>query len=159
VGLLALVVASLSYGVALVYSRNHTRGMPPLVMPAGQLLMASLYLLPFSLIIDRPWTLPAPSAAAIASLLALGLMGTGVAFMVFYRLQETAEPSTVSMVTYIVPVFGVLLGLLVLNEQLTWNVYAGFALILLGVAAVNGLIRLRLNPVARFAKSRATKPL
>ena len=63
--------------------------------------------------------------------------------MVFYRLLETAEPSMVSMVTYIVPVFGVLLGVLVLNEQLTWNVYAGFALILLGVAAVNGLLRWR----------------
>lgn len=139
-GLLAVTLASFCYGVAGVYGRLHMRGTPPLVAPAGQLLMASFYLLPLSLL-ERPFALPAPSAAAVGSLLALGLLGTGVAFVLYYRLLETAEPSYISMVTYIVPVFGVILGVLVLDEQLTWNVYAAFALILLGVAVVNGLFR------------------
>lgn len=140
-GLLAAVGAAVSYGIAIVYARNNARGMPPLVAPANQLLMATLYLLPFSLLFDQPWTLGPLSLPSLASLLALGFFGTGLAFVLYYRLQETAEPTFISMVTYIVPVFGVILGVVVLDEQLTWNVYAGFGLILLGVMMVNGLAR------------------
>ena len=69
------------------------------------------------------------------------MLGTAVAFVVYYRLLETAPASYVSMTTYIIPVFGVILGVLVLKEQLTWHAYAGFALILLGVMIVNGLLK------------------
>jgi drug/metabolite transporter (DMT)-like permease len=86
--------------------------------------------------------LPLPTYPAIGSLLALGVLGTAVAFVVYYRLLETAPASYVSMTTYVIPVFGVILGVLVLNEQLTWHAYAGFALILLGVMIVNGVLKL-----------------
>jgi drug/metabolite transporter (DMT)-like permease len=66
-------------------------------------------------------------------------LGTGLAFIVYYRLLETANPTYISMVTYVIPVFGVILGVIVLGEQLTWYALAGFALILLGVMVVNGL--------------------
>lgn len=141
-GLLAIALASLLYGVAIVYSRNHLRGLPPLVAPAGQMIMATIYLLPLSLLIDRPFSLPTPSLPVIGSMVALGVLGTAVAFVVYYRLLETAPASYVSMTTYLIPVFGVILGVLVLNEQLTWHAYAGFALILLGVMIVNGLLKL-----------------
>lgn len=140
-GLLAVTAASACYGVALVYARNHLRGLPPLVAPATQMLLASLYILPLSLWIERPFTLPFPSWPALGSLLALGVFGTFTAFVLYYRLLERADASYVSMVTYIIPVFGVLLGVLVLHEQLTWHVYAGFVLILLGVMLVNGVIK------------------
>lgn len=138
-GLIAVTIASASYGVAIIYSRNHLRGLPPLVAPTSQLMLATLYMFPLALVVDRPWTLSAPSTAALASLLALGILGTGVAFIVYYRLIETANPTYISMVTYVIPIFGVILGVLVLNEQLTWYALAGFALILLGVMVVNGL--------------------
>jgi len=138
-GLLAVVVASALYGVAIVYSRNHLRGLPPLVAPATQLSLATLYMLPVALLIDRPWQLAAPSPAAAGSLVALGILGTGMAFIVYYRLLETANATYLSMVTYVIPVFGVILGVLVLGEQLTWYALVGFALILLGVMVVNGL--------------------
>lgn len=140
-GLLAVTLASACYAVAIIYTRKHLRGLPPPVAPASQLLVATLYVLPLSLLIDRPWQLPPPSPAALASLLALGLLGTGLAFVVYYRLLETAQPTYVSMVTYLIPVFGVILGVIVLDEQLTWHTYAGFALILLGVMTVNGVFR------------------
>lgn len=139
-GLIAVTAAAALYGVAIIYSRQHLRGLPPLVAPASQLLLATLYMLPLAVIIDRPWTLPTPSAAALGSLVALGIMGTGLAFIVYYRLIESADSTYVSMVTYVIPVFGVILGVLVLNEQLTWYALAGFALILLGVMVVNGLL-------------------
>jgi drug/metabolite transporter (DMT)-like permease len=144
-GLVAVALACLLYGVAIVYSRNNLRGLPPLVAPAGQMIMATIYLLPLSLLIDRPFSLTLPSLPAIGSMLALGVLGTAVAFVVYYRLLETAPASYVSMTTYVIPVFGVILGVLVLNEELTWHAYAGFGLILLGVMIVNGLLNLRMQ--------------
>lgn len=138
-GLLAVTIAAALYGVAIIYSRNHLRGLPPLVAPTSQLLLATLFMFPVAMIVDRPWTLPAPSTAALASLVALGILGTGLAFIIYYRLIETANPTYISMVTYVIPIFGVILGVLILNEQLTWYALAGFALILLGVMVVNGL--------------------
>jgi len=138
-GLIAVTAAAAIYGVAMIYSRNHLRGLPPLVAPASQLLLATAYMAPLALLFDRPWTLPRPSTAALLSLFLLGILGTGLAFIVYYRLLETANPTYISMVTYVIPVFGVILGVIVLGEQLTWYVLAGFALILLGVMVVNGL--------------------
>lgn len=138
-GLLAVTAAAAVYGVAMIYSRNHLRGLPPLVAPASQLLLATGSMLPVALLVDRPWTLDRPSTVALGSLFLLGILGTGLAFIVYYRLLETANPTYISMVTYVIPVFGVVLGVLVLGEQLTWYALAGFALILLGVMVVNGL--------------------
>lgn len=152
-GLIAVTVAAALYGVAIIYSRQHLRGLPPLVAPASQLLLATLYMIPLAVIIDRPWTLPAPSTAALGSLVALGIMGTGLAFIVYYRLIESADSTYVSMVTYVIPVFGVILGVLVLNEQLTWYALAGFALILLGVMVVNGLFANHLPMLHRRSAS------
>lgn len=142
-GLLAVSLAAAMYGVAIVYSRNHLRGLPPLVAPAGQMIMATIYLLPLSLLVDRPFSLPPLSLPVVGAMAALGVFGTAVAFVVYYRLIETAPASYVSMTTYIIPVFGVVLGVLVLSEKLTWHAYAGFALILLGVMIVNGLLKLK----------------
>jgi drug/metabolite transporter (DMT)-like permease len=138
-GIIAVTAASALYGVAIIYSRNHLRGLPPLVAPASQLILATVYMFPLAMIIDQPWELPTPSATALAAMVALGILGTGLAFIVYYRLLETANPTYISMVTYVIPVFGVILGVLVLGEQLTWYALAGFALILLGVMVVNGL--------------------
>lgn len=140
-GLLAVTVASASYGVAILYSRRHLRGLPPLVGPTSQLLLATLILAPLALLFDRPFNLPMPSRPALGSLLALAVFGTALAFVVYYRLLERASATYVSMVTYLIPIFGVILGMLVLDEQLGWNAYAGCILILAGVMIVNGVFR------------------
>jgi len=147
-GLLAVALAAASYGVALVYSRLHLRGLPPLVAPTAQLGLAALYMLPLSLLFEQPYRLPLPSVAAVGSLLALAVLGAALAFVVYYHIIERLSASHTSMVTYMVPIFGVILGVLVLGEQLSWNAYLGCALILSGVMIVNGvfnryLIRLR----------------
>ena len=154
-GIIAVTFASVAYGVAIVYGRKHLRGLPPLVAPTTQLLLATAYMLPVTLIFDRPWTLPAPPPAALASLIALGILGTGLAFIVYFRLLEVADATYVSMVTYVIPIFGVILGVLVLNERLTWHTLAGFALILLGVMVVNGLFANHLPVWRRPASGRS----
>lgn len=140
-GLLAVIAASASYGVAILYSRKHLRGLPPLVGPTTQLLLAALCLVPLSLLIDHPFSLPVPSWPALGSLLALAVFGTALAFVVYYRLVERASATYISMVTYLVPIFGIILGVLILDEQLGWNAYAGCTLILMGVMIVNGALR------------------
>lgn len=138
-GLLALALAASLYAVAIVYARLHLRGLPSMVAPAGQMLLATMYLLPVALLVDRPFSLPVPSTAALLAVLALGVMGTAVGFIVYYRLIETAAASYTSMVTYLIPVVGVILGVVVLGERLAWTSYAGCALILLGVMTANGV--------------------
>lgn len=140
-GLLAMVLAAAFYGVALVYSRNHLRDLPPLAAPTGQMIMATIYVLPLALLVERPYLLPAPSLQSTAALVALSLFGTVLAFIVYYRLVNGANASYVSMVTYLVPIFGIILGVLVLEERISWHAYAGCALILLGVMIVNGVFK------------------
>jgi drug/metabolite transporter (DMT)-like permease len=140
-GLLAVTIASASYGVAIVYSRRHLRGLPSLVGPTTQLLLAALFMMPLALLFERPFELPIPAWPALGSLFALSIFGTATAFVIYYYLIERVSATYVSMVTYLVPIFGVILGILILDEQLGWNAYLGCALILLGVMIVNGLLR------------------
>jgi drug/metabolite transporter (DMT)-like permease len=157
-GLLAITIACVSYGIAIVYARLHLRGLPPLVAPTAQLLLASLYMLPLSLLLDQPFRLPLPSLAAIASVLALGVLGTAAAFVIYYMLIENTSATYVSTVTYIVPIFGVALGVLALGEQLQWNAYVGCALILVGVMIVNDVFREMLAWVRRPTAEAISRP-
>jgi drug/metabolite transporter (DMT)-like permease len=154
-GLIAAAAAAASYGVAMVYSRLHLRGLPPLVAPTAQLSLAALYMLPLSLWFERPFSLAAPSWMAWVSLVVLAVFGTTVAFVVYYRIIEQTSATFVSMVTYMIPVFGVGLGVLVLDEQLGWNAYLGCGLILIGVMIVNGVFDRSLNWLRRPAETPA----
>ena len=140
-GLLAMALAAACYAVTIIYARKKMRGMPPLVAPTAQLMMAALFLLPLSLLVDKPYTLPLPGWPALAGFLSLTLLGTAVGFAVYYHILEKMNATELSMVTYLIPIFGIALGVMVLGETLTWNVYLGFALILLGVMTVNGIFR------------------
>lgn len=140
-GLIAIAGAAASYGIGMVYARRHLRGLPPLVAPTAQLTVATLIMLPLSLIVEQPFQLTALSWPAIGSWLALAVLGTSLAFVLYYQILERTSASYLSMVTYLVPVFGVLAGVLVLKEHLAWNAYLGCGLILLGVMVVNGVFR------------------
>ncbi len=140
-GLIAVTIPSLCYGISIVYSRQTLRGLGPLVAPVGQLGMSALMLLPFALFFDQPYAMPLPSTAAFTSLVALALLGTCLAFVVYFYLLERNRASHVSMVTYLVPIFGIILGVVVLKESLDSYAYLGCALILLGVMIVNGVFK------------------
>ena len=140
-GLLAATIAAACYGIAIVYTRLNLRGLPPLVGPTAQLVMATLYLLPLSLLIEQPFNRPLPSWTAFGALIGLSVLGTAWAFVIYYRLLERTSATYVSMVTYLAPTIGVILGVVILNEQLGWTAYTGCALILLGVMVVNGVFK------------------
>ena len=140
-GLLAAAGAAASYGVGAVYVRQTLRGLPPLVGPTAQVSTAALYMVPLSLVFERPYALPTPSWQAIAAVLILALVCTALTYVIYYRLIERTEATNVSMVAYLVPIVGTIMSVVVLHERLGWNAYLAFALIMMGVMFVNGLVK------------------
>jgi drug/metabolite transporter (DMT)-like permease len=151
-GIMAILAASLCYGVATVYTRKYLLGLPFLVGPTAQLIVATGLLLPVSLLLERPFQLPIPSMTSLLAWGATGVLGTAVAFIIFFRLIEMASPSFVSMVSYLIPIVGAGLGVLVLGERLPLSAYFGFAIILAGVMITNGGYSWKLTPIRHFIK-------
>lgn len=138
-GMAATVGAAASYGVALVYSHKYLRGQPPLVGPTAQLTMASVFLIPLSLIIDQPFSLALPSMKALGALLLLTVLSTALAFALYYRFLEQTSATNLSLVTYLNPIVATALGVFLLSEQVGLTTFLGTGLILFGAAIVNGL--------------------
>ena len=134
---LACLGAALSYGFSSLYGRRFS-GLPPLVTATGQLTATSLMALPLLLLLAPPWTLPLPSAGALAAMLALATVSTAVAYVIFFEIMRKAGGGNAILVTFLVPVSAVLLGILVLGEALAPRHLAGLLVILLGLALIDG---------------------
>lgn len=134
-GQLAVVASSICYAAATIFARNRLRGQPALVSTMGQLTTGAIFMLPFALLVERPFSL-SPSLAAVGSWLGLTLLGTVVAYVIYYTLIERASATFVSTVTYIVPVNGLILGALVLGEALHLTLLLSLGFILAGVLLV-----------------------
>ncbi len=94
-GQLALLGAALLYAVSATYARRFSRQkVPPMIVATGQMTLATVMLLPFALIIDRPWELPVPSLIAAAAVVALAVLSTSVAYLIYFRILATAAPPT-----------------------------------------------------------------
>ena len=104
-----------------------------LVAATGTLLVASLIMLPVSVVLDRPWSLQ-PSVTSIAAIIWLGLGPTAIATICYYRLISSAGPSFMSLVNYLSPAVAVFAGVWLLGEMPGAAAYTGLALILTGVA-------------------------
>lgn len=143
-GIFAVMIGALCYAIAFVYVKKfiNFKNFAPLVVPTVQLIFSFLFLLPVALIFEDQSNLKYASAAAIFSTLSLGIFGSALAFVVYYKVLAATSATYTSMVNYMVPVVGVVLGMLVLDEQLTWNSYLGCILILVGVMIANGVIKL-----------------
>ncbi|MGC5022718.1 DMT family transporter [Micromonospora sp. DT47] len=135
--------AAACYGVAIPYQKKFIAGSSHsgLSLSAAQLLVATVQLAVVApLVAGAP---PAPtglSVQVVASVLALGALGTGLAFVINLRNIRVAGASTASTVTYLIPVFAVLIGAMVLGERLNWHQPVGALVVLLGVAVAQGLV-------------------
>lgn len=136
-GQIACLVASVTYGFATVYGRRF-KGIPPLQIATGQLVAAAVITVPLALAFDRPWSLPAPSAGVWAAWAGLALLSTAFAYVLYFRLLAVAGATNASLVTVLQPVHAIALGVLFLGEVLELRSLAGFALIGLGLLAVDG---------------------
>ena len=111
-------------------------------------------LVPVMLVVDRPWTLPAPSAAALAALACLALLSTSLGYILYFRLLATAGATNLLLVTFLIPVSAILLGIALLGESLAPRHLLGMALIGCGLAAIDGrlvdALRSRVRALARL---------
>ena len=135
-GHLAVLAAALSYACAGIFGRRF-RGLPPAVAAAGQVTGSALLMLPVALYVDRPWTL-SPGMDAWAALVGIALLSTALAYLIYFRILATAGATNVLLVTLLIPVSALALGVLALGERPGWNMMIGTALILLGIAAIDG---------------------
>src|SRR5215469_4718333 len=136
---IAVLGAAVSYAFASVFGRRfRAMGIAPIATATGQVTAATIVLAPAALLVDRPWTLPWPSAHAIAAVAGLALVSTALAYVLFFRVLATAGALNVALVTFLIPVSAILLGVLVLGETLQPRHLAGMALIWTGLAAVDG---------------------
>lgn len=143
---LAIVVASLFYALGSNYSSRHFGGVAPLTMSVGQNLGAAIALLPFAL-----FTVPrtVPTIAATGAMLGLTLLGTAVAYLIYFWLLNSVGPTQTTSVTFLVPLFGMIWGRLFLQEALTPGMFAGLALVFGGIVLVADLKpRARRDPAA-----------
>jgi drug/metabolite transporter (DMT)-like permease len=133
-GALACIGAATCYGLGFPYLRRHVAGRPEtaVAVSAVQVSLGGLLLLPVAPLVALPDALP--GVDAWLSILALGALGTGVAYVLNFNVVRSAGAQTASMVTYLVPVFAVVFGVSILNEPLSWHEPAGGALIIAGVA-------------------------
>jgi drug/metabolite transporter (DMT)-like permease len=151
-GQLMCMGAALCYGIAIPYQRRFLPGQPgsAIAIPAGQLLAGTLMLL-----VVAPLTAGAPPAPTslsldvIGSVLALGALGTGLAFVFNFRVISVAGATTSASVTYLIPIVATAIGVVVLDETLHWYEPAGAAVVLAGVAVSQGFLRRRRRPPAQ----------
>jgi len=134
-GQLAVVGAAACYGIGTVYARTLLKQEDPLGLSAGQLVLGTLLVLPLLLAV-RGTPDYSLSAEAWLSLLALGVLGSGFAFVAYLWLVDNVGSVRSSLVTYIIPIVGLSLGWAVLDESIGVNTILGCALIIAGVAAV-----------------------
>jgi drug/metabolite transporter (DMT)-like permease len=142
-GQLMCFAAATCYGVGLPYIRRFISGRPEsgVTIAAGQMLMATLQMAVVApLIAGAPPSLTGLHLRVLGSLAALGALGTGIAFILNYRVIRLVGPGTTSTVTYLMPIFSTLAGVLVLGERIGWSEPVGAAVILVGVALSQGLL-------------------
>lgn len=137
IGALMIVIACISYGIGTVYARSHLKTVPGIVALTYQLFIATVILIPFSLFIDQPFNLPFPFYQPILGAIGLGVIGTAAGFFFYYKAIQLAGSTYASFSVLLVPILAMILGALLLNEQLTWNLYLGTFFILAGVIGVN----------------------
>lgn len=135
-GQLAMLGSSLCYAASNVYARRHFRGVPPVFQAFYTMLAADALMWIVTPTVEAPFTLPALPLTWLA-IAWLGILGAGISYLIFYRLLHQIGPTRVATVTYTIPVVGVTLGVVFLDEALTWQLIAGTLLIVSGVAGVS----------------------
>ncbi|MDX2144474.1 MAG: DMT family transporter [Rhodospirillaceae bacterium] len=136
---LACVAATVSYALAGIYGRRFkTMNLSPLITATGQLTAAVIMLAPVTLLIDRPWLLPAPSTATWQALAGIALLSTALAYILYFRILALAGATNIALVTLLVPVSAILLGTLALGERLDASHVLGFSLIAAGLGCIDG---------------------
>ncbi|GAM52014.1 DMT family transporter [Mycoavidus cysteinexigens] len=135
--ILASLVASLMYGISANYTSRYLSQLNPMQIAAGTMLSSAVLLIPFAIVQWPSAPVPWQAWAVVA---ALGIACTAVAFIVYFHLIATTEPAYAISVMFLVPIFGVLWGVLFLQEEVSLDMLASGSVILIGVLLSTGLL-------------------
>jgi drug/metabolite transporter (DMT)-like permease len=133
----ACLAAACSYAFGAVLARR-LRGVPPIMVASGQLTMSTVLLLPFVLLFDKPSAFFTASHAALAALMGIALLSSALAYFIYFRLIARAGATNALLVTFLVPVSAILMGIVLLGENLSTRQLAGMTVIFIGIAAIDG---------------------
>ena len=134
-GKLAVIAAAISYATAITFSRRYLRGQPPAMQSAMMLLTGDVLMWTVTPFMETKFIPALPMTwLAIAW---LGLLGTCLAYVLFFHLINVWGPTRASLVSYLFPVIGLTLGIVFLNEVADWRLFAGLLLVVSGIAVVN----------------------
>ena len=147
-GVILIAIASFSYAAGAVAAKRWLQGVEPVVIATFQLSLAWLVLLPLAAFGPHPTTLHLKSLAAVT---VLGVFGSGLAYLMFFRLLATISPTRTVAVTYLLPIWGLFWGFLA-GEEIRWTALAGVAVVLVGLVLLN--LRTKPAPVAAIAVSK-----
>ena len=136
---LAVLLACLCYGISASIAKRYMGGLPSLVSATGSQIGATLALAPLSVMY---WPAQTPGLHAWGAAIMLGVVCTGVAYVLYFRLIERAGPAKALSVTFAIPVFAVLYGVVLLGEHVTLWMLLCAAVIALGTALSTGLVQL-----------------
>ncbi len=136
IGELALLGAAFSYGCGAVYARRNVRGLAPMVPAVFQVTFAAIITAVLALAFEQPWT-ARPDGEAIFSIIWLGVLGSGLAYLAVFRLLAHWGATRTTLVAYIIPVVGIVLGYLVLQEPVDASLIVGTGLVIAGIGIVN----------------------
>ncbi|MCC5968523.1 MAG: EamA family transporter [Pararhodobacter sp.] len=133
------LAGALSYAFAGLYGRRfRAMGISPMGTATGQVIASSLIMTPLVMVLDQPWTLPAPSLSALGALIGVAAISTALAYVLYFRILATAGATNLLLVTFLIPASAIMLGTLFLGEVLLPRHIAGMALIGAGLAAIDG---------------------
>lgn len=132
---LAVLGGALSYAVNTVFARRHV-GIQGRVLAAGSISAGTLILMPVALLVEQPLSL-SPSATGLSAMIMLGVLATGLATLIYFRLVKSLGASGFAQINYLIPLMGVAWGVLLLGERPGLREFIALILILAGVALVN----------------------
>jgi len=127
-----------SYACGNVYARRNVRGLAPMIPAVFQVTFALVIVGILALVLERPWETARPDAQAWFSVIWLGILGSGTAYLAYFRLLSKWGATRTALVAYLLPIVGIVLGALVLQEPIGPALIVGTALVTAGVALVNG---------------------
>ncbi len=145
---LACLLATFCFAAAVIYARKLGTSIAPMSAATGQIITGAVLLAPFPLLFEAPFAAAPPSATAIFALLMLAFAGTSFAYFIFFRLIDSAGANNAMLIALVMPPVALVLGVVVLGERLTSAHVGGMALILAGLAIIDGRIIARLAPRA-----------
>ncbi len=157
-GQVACLLAAVAYAFAGIFGRRFA-GIPPVVTAAGQLTATSLMMTPIALVADRPWTLPVPTLQTWGAIAGLALISTAAAYVIYFHILAVSGATNIQLVALLMPATALVLGTVVLGEQLELYNFVGMFLIAAGLAIIDGRLihgRFRANSSPTYARTIAS---